>query len=184
MSKLIKKMFVMCLVMAMIVSSTVYATEESKNNLKYKKSGILEKGEFATSPMGISLDPYKKIIRTYDELIQLKKYIRKNYYNPGRYLHKLKVYDRAFFKRKSLVFSSVTLDRQGYIYRFKNISVKGRTVGVNVERITNRQLGCCFEDELIWYSYTYIIEMKKSDVSKLKRIKINIKPVYREGYEN
>ena len=77
---------------------------------------------------------YKKIIRSYKDLVKLKKYIKKNYNNPKKYIKKLNKYKKSYFKKKALIFATENIDLNFFSYKLLSITKKDKKVTLNVEK--------------------------------------------------
>ena len=99
---------------------------------------------------------YKKIIRSYKDLVKLKKYIKKNYNNPKKYIKKLNKYKKSYFKKKALIFATK----------------KDKKVTLNVEKRDLLEEGQYKTAVVIYGANTYIIESKKSKLKNVKKVKV------------
>lgn len=115
---------------------------------------------------------YKKIIRSYKELVKLKKYIKKNYNNSKKYIKKLNKYKKSYFKKKVLIFATENVNLNSTSYRLLSITKKNNNIVLNVEKKNLLKEGEYAIDVVIYGANTYIIEAKKSKFKKIKKVKV------------
>ena len=115
---------------------------------------------------------YKKIIRSYKDLVKLKKYIKKNYNNPKKYIKKLNKYKKSYFKKKALIFATENIDLNFFSYKLLSITKKDKKVTLNVEKRDLLEEGQYKTAVVIYGANTYIIESKKSKLKNVKKVKV------------
>jgi hypothetical protein len=119
-----------------------------------------------------SQNSYKKIIRTYKDLVKLKKYIKKNYNSPKKYLNKLNKYKKSYFKKKALVFVTENVDMNSKSYKFVSAVKENGKLNFNIERLSLLKEGQSTTCEVIYGAKTYILEVKKTKIKKIKKVRI------------
>ena len=88
------RMITLIALLIAITTSSVVASTISKKAYKYKNNNI--SGTFSEN---ITKNSYKKIVRSYSQLKELKKYVKNNYNQPKKYLRKLNKYNKKYFKK-------------------------------------------------------------------------------------
>lgn len=115
---------------------------------------------------------YKKIIRSYKELVKLKKYIKKNYNNSKKYIKKLNKYKKSYFKKNVLIFATENVDTNFLSYKLLSITKKDEKIILNVEKRNLLKEGQYKNTVVIYGANTYIIEAKKSKLKDVKKVKV------------
>ncbi len=115
---------------------------------------------------------YKKIIRSYKDLLKLKRYIKKNYNAPKKYIKKLNKYKKSYFKKKVLIFATENVDLNFLSYKLLSITKKDEKIILNVEKRNLLKEGEHKTTMVIYGANTYMIEAKKSKLKNVKKVKI------------
>ena len=173
--KFIRKFTALALILTFIMNVNVMAD----NEVNYKNKGLVVKGNFAKDE---SKKQYSRVINSYTELNTLKKYIKKNYKNPNKYLKYLNNYDKSFFRKNSLVFLSHTLDKNTHSFKLSGVRVNGNYIMGDINKMSTLKEGYSATDVLEYYSYTYMIQVKKSDIKDASKVRRKFKFIYRKGY--
>ena len=117
-------------------------------------------------------DSHKKIIRSYRDLVKLKKYIKKNYNNSKKYIKKLNKYKKSYFKKNVLIFATENVDTNFLSYKLLSITKKDEKIILNVEKRDLLKEGQGAIGVIIYGANTYIIEAKKSKLKDVKKVKV------------
>lgn len=159
------KYFVIILMVLSIYSANVKAAKVDG----YVCKTISVSGEYSDTN---NKNSYKKIIRSYRDLVKLKKYIKKNYNNPKKYIKKLNKYKKSYFKKNVLIFATENIDLNFLSYKLISITKKDEKIFLNVEKRDLLKEGQCKIAVVIYGANTYIIKSKKSKLKKVKKVKI------------
>lgn len=103
-----KKFFAILLTMVIFVSTmgVPFVAAKSESDFQYSTVQISHKGELRKNN---KRKAYSKIVRSYKQLEQLKKYVKKNFVKKKKYINALNKYKKSFFKKKALVFTRVPI---------------------------------------------------------------------------
>ena len=115
---------------------------------------------------------YKKIIKSYKDLEKLKKHIKKNYNHPKKYIKKLNKYKKSYFKKKGLIFATENIDLNLLQYKLLSITKKDGTINLHVEKRDLLKAGQAKTTVVIYGANTYMIELKKSKLKNVKKVKV------------
>jgi hypothetical protein len=159
------KYFAIILVVLSICSANVKAA--TINGYTYKKISV--SGKYSDTS---DKDSYKKIIKSYKDLVKLEKYINKNYNNPKKYLKKLNKYTKSYFKKNSLVFVTENVDVNFIKYKLSSVTIDNNKLKLTINRIDTLKSGCGKTDVVIYEANTYIIEAKKSKLKNVEKVKV------------
>lgn len=115
---------------------------------------------------------YKKIIRSYKDLVKLRKYIKKNYNRPKQYLKKLNKYKKSYFKKKAIVFATENVDLNSKSYKCVSVVKENEKLNLNVERLNLLKEGQSTTCEIVYGAKTYILEVRKKKIKNIKKVRI------------
>lgn len=155
----------MILICVAICSTPINAATKAR----YTCDTIRVSGKYSDTK---SQNRYKKIIRTYKELTRLKKYIRKNYKYPKKYLKKLNKYKKSYFKKKALVFATENVDVNIYSYKLISATIENKKINLNIEKKCTLKEGQSAACVVRYSARTYILNVKKSKLKDVNKIRI------------
>lgn len=159
------KYFVIILVVLSICSINVKAA--TIDGYTYKTISI--SGKYSDTN---NKNSYKKIIKSYKELVKLKKYIKKNYNHSKKYIKKLNKYKKSYFKKNVLIFTTENVNLNSTSYSLLSITKKNNNIVLNVEKKNLLKEGEGAICVVVYGANTYIIEAKKSKLEKIKKVKV------------
>lgn len=119
----------------------------------------------------LTKNSYKKIVTSYSQLNKLKKYIKKNYNNPKKYLHILNKYNKKYFKKNALIFATENVDMNSKEYMFSSLEKKNNKLIINVGINYTLPEGLYTTTVIRYSANTYFINIKKSKLKNIKKVK-------------
>lgn len=163
----LKKMFIVFLCIMSLMTTNVLAYNYKNNTFTCKT--MTTKGNVLKNRTKKS---YKKIVKSYEQLEKLKKYVKNNYNSPDKYLKQLKKYNKKFFKKNTLIFVTECNDVNAKKYKISSIEKKNNKVYVNIDCKIENVNGKKTIASIIYGTNTYLIKAKKSNVKDVKKIKV------------
>ena len=122
---------------------------------------------------------YKKIVKSYKQLKKLKKYIRKNFNSSSKYLKVLKKYTKKYFKKKTLIFAVDTVDETFCTSDLKMLNKEKNKLIINIDKVNmDKEMVIYYPPMVKYYSSAYFINLSKSDIKKIKKVKIKYNAFY------
>ncbi len=115
---------------------------------------------------------YKKIVKSYKDLVKLKKYIRKNYNHSKKYIKELNKYKKSYFKKKGLIFATENIDLNHLQYKLLSIAKKDGAINLNVEKRDLLKEGQSKTTVVLYGADTYIIEADQSKLKNVRKVKV------------
>ncbi len=159
-------MIILIALLITITTSSVAASVINDNAYKYKNTNI--PGTFSDN---ITKNSHKKIVTSYSELQKLKKYIKKNYNKPKKYLRILNTYSRGYFKKNLLVFATENVDMNSKEYIFSFLAKEDKKLIVNIGINYTLKDGMYTTTVIRYSANTYFINIKKSKLKNIKKVK-------------
>lgn len=156
----------MIVLLVTIATSNVNASIISDQSYKYKNINV--SGTFCED---LTKNSYKKIVTSYSQLNKLKKYIKKNYNNPKKYLRILNKYNKKYFKKNVLVFATENVDMNSKEYIFSSLEKKNNKLIMNIGINYTLQEGLYTTTVIRYSANTYFINIKKSKLKNIKKVK-------------
>lgn len=159
-----------------ITTSSVNASIISDKAYKYKNTNISE-----TFSKDITKNSYKKIVTSYSQLKKLKKYVKGNYNKPKKYLRILNKYNKRYFKKNALVFATGNVDMNSKEYIFSSLEKKSNKIIVNIGINYTLKEGMYTTTEIRYSANTYFINIKKSKLKNIKKVKFKYSYINEEN---
>ena len=92
---------ILTIIILLVSLSLTCVMGDTIDSKAYKYKHVEVDGTFCKN---LSKHSYKKIIKSYGQLKSVKKYVKKNYNNPKKYLRILNKYNKKYFKKNALIF--------------------------------------------------------------------------------
>lgn len=158
-------------VMGATINKRAYVTKVIDGKITYSTEVMVGEKTY-------HIEPHKKIIRTYKQLKELKKYIKNTYPNYRKQLRALKKYDKKYFKKNVLVYTTEVVDRNAKDYELNSLEKQGNKLKVNIDEVYLLEPGMATTCEMEYCTKTFIIGMKKAKMRNVKSIKVKINSMF------
>lgn len=167
-----KKLISVLVLMVLVISMSVGHTALAKDIDNYTSRTVSVSNSFYKTKKN---EVYKKIVRNINELNKLKKHIKNYYKKPNKYIKKLNRYKKSYFKNNALVFVSDKRNVNAISYKLKGVSVKKNKLTLNVKQTSQLKDGGYITANVIYGSNSYFVNLKKSSIKNVSKIKIKYK---------